>query len=404
VNLAGIEVGDIGRGVVLAEPGVFEATRRFDAVIDLLTGAPALRHGARVRFHQGTSEVLGRVAISGAAGDPTSARALEILPGGRAHVRGRLEGPAVLTRGDRFILRAYSPPVTIAGGVVLDPRPPRGGIRTSAGRARFVRLDPAAADLESPAVVDRAVLQMLDERASLGLRREEVVGRMGLAARQADAAIARLAAAGQLVVVGGRLVAAPVLRALESQLVSALSDHHRDDPQSEGLPRQEARARLFPHAPVEIFEAVVAGLVQGGRIAARERLALATHRVALSSDEARVLEQVEGRFRDAGLRPPDLANVAAESGVAASAVDQAVRLLVRQRRLVKVDTLYFHGDALSQLKRDVAALKEGGTAPRVDVAMFKERYGVTRKYAIPLLEYLDRERVTRRVGDVRMVL
>jgi selenocysteine-specific elongation factor len=404
VNLAGVDVGEVARGSVLAVPGVLAATRRFDAVVDLLPGTSALRHGARVRFHQGTSEVLGRVAVSGPAGDPAPARTHEIPPGGTAHVRVRLERPAVLTRGDRFILRAYSPQVTIAGGMVLDPHPPRGAIRTAAARARLVRLDPGAQGVHDLAVVDRALLQMLGERGASGLRRDELVGRAGLSAAQADHAVARLVRAGQVVVAGETLVATSVVAELEGSLASALAEHHREAPQSEGLPRQEARERLFAHAPLEVFETVLGRLVQAGRVAARDRLALATHKVTLSSDEARVLETVEARFRAAGLRPPDLATVAAESGLTAGAVEQAVRMLLRQQRLAKVDTLHFHADALAQLKRDVGALKQGGAQARVDVAMFKDRYGVTRKYAIPLLEYLDRERVTRRVGDVRVVL
>jgi selenocysteine-specific elongation factor len=403
VNLAGIEVGEVARGSVLAAPGVFGWTRRFDAVVDLLPGASPLRHGARVRFHQGTSEILGRVAVSGAAGDPSPGRSHEIAPGGAAHVRVRLEGPAVLTRGDRFILRAYSPQVTVGGGLVLDPHPARGAIRTAAGRARFVRLDPGAQPLHDPVVVDRALRQLLGERGPAGLQRDELAGRLGLSAAQAEAALARLGRDGHLVAAGGTLVAAPVIGELEARLLASLAEHHREAPQSEGMPRQEARERLFARAPADVFETVVERLVRGGRVAARERLALATHKVTLSSDEARALDAVEERYRASGLRPPDLGAVAGDSGLTDRAVEHAVRLLVRRQRLVKVDALYFHADALAQLKRDVAALKQGGEA-RVDVATFKDRYGVTRKYAIPLLEYLDRERVTRRMGDVRVVL
>ena len=155
-NLSGVDVSQIARGDTVVSPGCFEATRRVDAVLDLLRSAHRLRHGTRVRFHQGTSEVLGRVVLgpglgqTGGAGDAPG----ELTPGGRGFVRLRLERPAVLTRGDRFILRAYSPSLTIAGGQVLDPQPPRGGIRTAAARRRLERLldgvvgeVPAARDL-----------------------------------------------------------------------------------------------------------------------------------------------------------------------------------------------------------------------------------------------------------------
>ena len=146
VNLAGVEVDDIARGQALVTPGAFEETRVADATIELLPGAKPLKHGARVRFHQGTAEILGRVALirprTGAAGGRSivAEPLARCEPGGRAFVRLRLEAPAVLARGDRFILRAYSPPVTIAGGLILDPRPPRTAIRTAAALARCERL------------------------------------------------------------------------------------------------------------------------------------------------------------------------------------------------------------------------------------------------------------------------
>jgi selenocysteine-specific elongation factor len=137
----------------------------------------------------------------------------------------------------------------------------------------------------------------------------------------------------------------------------------------------------------------------------RDRLALATHRVELTPEEERARAAIERIFQNAGLTPPDLTAVAAQAGVAAAVLDRMVKLLHRQKALAKVDTLWFHDDALKQLKADVAAIKaSAGAGARIDVATFKERFGVTRKFAIPLLEYLDRERVTRRVGDARVIL
>jgi len=137
------------------------------------------------------------------------------------------------------------------------------------------------------------------------------------------------------------------------------------------------------------------------RIVATDRLALASHRVSLSAEEARAYEIIEALFREAGLAPPDEAALVAGASVPAPVADRVVKLLVRQKRLVKIDTLLFHVDALARLKADVRGMKG---LSGVDVPAFKERYGITRKYAIPLLEYLDRERVTRRVGNSRVVL
>ncbi len=163
--------------------GALEPTQRLDAILDLLEDSRPLKHGARVRFHQGTTELLGRVAI--AASRPPGAAVTDIAPGASAYVRLRLERPAALTRGDRFIVRAYSPSVTIGGGVVLDPHPPRSAIRTEAGVARLRRIDwgSAAGD---------AVLSFIDETGAAGLPRGALTSRAGLMPSQAAAVAADL--------------------------------------------------------------------------------------------------------------------------------------------------------------------------------------------------------------------
>jgi selenocysteine-specific elongation factor len=393
VNVSGAEVADLERGVVLAAPGTLAATRRFDAAIELIAGARALRHGSRVRLHQGTAEVLGRVAIA-RVGEAAGA-AVEVPAGARAEVRLRLEAAAVVTRGDRFILRAYSPPVTIAGGVVLDPQPPRGPIRTAAAHARFDRL--AGGE-------EAAVRHFVEERAAAGLPRADLVARAGLGPARATAAAAVLERAGEAVACAGALVSVSAVRALEERVLALLGAHHAAQPASEGVPREEARERLFARAHPALFDLVVERLVRAGRMVARERLALAGHRLAFSGEEQRALDVVERACREGGLKPPDPAAIGSTAGVAAPAVEQALRVLARQKVIVKVGTLWFHADALAGLRADIAALRAAGGTVAIDVATFKQRYDMSRKYAIPLLEYLDRERVTRRVGETRVVV
>jgi selenocysteine-specific elongation factor len=174
---------------------------------------------------------------------------------------------------------------------------------------------------------------------------------------------------------------------------------------SEGLHREEARAKLMPRALPAIFDAIVAPLVAAGRVTSRDRLSLAGHAVSLSPEEGRVREAVLKVFAEAGLAPPDVAGARSAVGGDTATVDRIINRLVRQRVLVKVDTLLFHNERLEALKTEIRALKTTNAATvRFDVASFKERYGITRKFAIPLLEYLDRERVTRRVGESRVLV
>ena len=382
VNLGGIEVGELARGDTLTETGGCEPTRRLDARLEMLPGV-AVKQGMRIRFHHGTSELLGRVAVA------TSE------PGDAAVARIRLESPAVVTRGDRFILRAYSPPATIGGGVVLDPQPPRGAIRTAAGRARLARLDGDDGD---------AVLQFVEERGAAGLPRSTLVARAGLSPSAAARVSETLVRDRRVTPVDDLLVAAAEIERLEARLVDELKRHHASQPLSEGMPREEARGRTSRRASPAVFDLVLDRLTKAGRIVARDRLALREHQVSLSDEETSARLAIERVYREAKLTPPEIGAAASAAGVETALAGRVATLLVRSRTLVKLDGLLYHQAALDELKAEIRALKARDANAKLDVASFKVRYGVSRKYAIPLLEYLDRERVTRRVGESRVVL
>mgnify|MGYP006092050633 CR=1 FL=1 len=413
-NLSGVEVSEIARGDTVVTPGRFEATRRLDTLLALLPTSRPLKHGARVRFHQGTSEVLGRVAVGPLVGDrdvdagrddETEERddaPGDLKPGGHAFARLRLESPAVLTRGDRFILRAYSPPVTIAGGLVIDPEPPRGGMRTAAGRRRLERLRVGLGTDSSGE--DETVTVLVGERGLSGLPVAELLTRAGLRTDAADELIGRLGSAGTIRRIGGAVVDTAALADVAERVVAMVTAFHTVQPLSEGVPREEVRERLFRHAEGAVFEAVLGDLVTAGRLVARDRLALTTHHVTLSQEETRISEAVLRVFTDAGLSPPMVAVVPEQIGCAPDTFDRVLLWMVRAGTVQRVGALVFETSALEGLKEDVRRLNTAETPARLDVGMFKDRYGVSRKFAIPLLEYLDRERVTRRVGQHRIVL
>ena len=390
INLGGIEVGEVSRGETLAAPGTLSVTRRIDAEIDLLPSARALKHGARVRLHNGTAEVLGRISIAGSATD--------VAPGGQALVRVRLEAHAVLTRRDRFIIRAYSPLMTIGGGVVLDPAPTRPGIRSAEGRASLerLRLTPDDAD---------AAFAMIDAAGLAGMNKRALVSRGGIAPSETAALIKRLADRG-VVLANDRLVVKTHLAKAADAVIAQVTAFHKAQPASEGLPREEAREKVFRRVDPAVFNRVLEDLRVRKAILGSDRLALATHRVTVAGADDRVRGAIIEAYRAGGLTPPDAAAVEKSAGAPKPVVDKMTMVLLREKVLVKLETLVFHADALQQLKTDVASLKAAAPGGRatVDVAAFKDRYGVTRKFAIPLLEYLDRERVTRRTGDVRLVL
>ena len=395
VNLGGLEVADLARGATLCEPGTLEAGTRCDVLVELLPAARGLRHGARVRFHQGTSEIMGRVALASARSEHQPIG--ELRPGTAGYARLRLERPAVLTRGDRFILRAYSPAITIGGGIVLDPQPPRGAMRTAAGLSRFHALDPAAAP-------EAAAMVFVEERALAGLPLGALVSRAGVARDAADALASRLAEGGRVRLVGDLVVSRTQMDEAALRLLDALRAHHAAEPLSEGLHREEARMRVAPRASAPVFDAIVAGLAAARQVSARDRLAIAGQSVSLTEQEERIREALVRAYQVAGLTPPDAAAARTAAGADAATVDRITALLLRQRVLTRVDTLIFHSERLERLKAEVRALKSTSGTATLDVASFKQRYGVSRKFAIPLLEYLDRERITRRVGESRVLV
>lgn len=397
INLSGAEVADVVRGHVLVSPGTLPATSMVDVDITVLPLAPPIRHGARVRFHHGTAEILARVSTVGPAVDGV-APVIDARQHGVARLR--LESPAAVTRGDRFVLRSYSPSVTVAGGRVLDPAPPRTGVRAEATLRRLERL---RAPLDGHGGEDAALWLFVVDVGARGVRESALTARAGAHGAAGRAALATLRARPDVWQVGDRLVDGAWRQVLADAVTAALTEHHDRQPLSEGMPREEVRERILARAHADVATAVLDQLAAAGRIRGRERLALQGRGVTLTAEETAAQAALVAAYTDAGLSPPERSALSALTGLTGAVVERMTQLLIRQQVLVKVDAFVFHREALARLKADVGALKADGPA-RVDVAGFKDRFGLTRKYAIPLLEYLDRERVTRREGDSRVVL
>ncbi len=405
INLAGIEARELSRGVTLATSGSLVVTRRVDVALQLLPGARPLQHGARVRVYHGTSEVVGRVSIAAVrpaqAGEWIAARpgdaGIAVPSGGTAYARLRLEHPAVLTRGDRLVLRAFSPPVTIGGARVLDPEASSGGVRRQTALERFGRLEDPEASLDV----------WLAEAGGRGLDAGALIGRGGQGPAAARAALDALVQSARAVEAGGRVFDAALADRIANGVQAALETFHRAQPQDSGMAREALRDKIAARVAVALFDSVLTGLASRGVVTGTDRLALVAHRPARSADDTRVRETVLRRVRDGGLTPPDAAALASSAGVTVQALAPVLHALTRERALVRLDDSLFDPQVLAGLKAEIQALRPAGTgagSATIDVATFKTKYGLSRKFAIPLLEWLDRERVTRRVGDQRVVL
>jgi selenocysteine-specific elongation factor len=376
LNVAGVEATELSRGMLLAEAGWFHSTTQVDCVFELLASAKPLKHRAPVHFHAGTAEVEAEVR---------RLRGTEPLqPGARDYVRFLLREPLLLLPGDRFIVRMFSPVITIGGGNVLDIAPPR--------RAAPERM----LVLESAPLADRIALLASEARYGMGM--PELVARTG----KLEADIHKAAASASVIT-----FESPQFWILDSKWVGCqleaihetLKQFHRRNPLVGGLSKEELRSKQLPGAPPWILDALLA---RGKTLAVdAETVRLASHQISLKQDEAEASAKIEGAFHAAGLAVPSMSEVLGKAGVEANRARNILQLLLRDRRLVRVsDDLVFHASAIRSL-RELLAKKKGA---RFAVPEFKDWTGISRKYAIPLLEFLDRERVTRRDGDSRVVL
>jgi selenocysteine-specific elongation factor len=376
VNLADIEPADLARGDVLSEPGRFRAVTRVDCRLQLLASAKPLKHRAPVHFHAGTAEIEAEVRLLDGA--------TVLQPGSAGYARLVLKQSSLLLPGDRFIIRSFSPVITIGGGVVVDLP---SSLRTTGAAERLVML--AKSD-------DAGRIALLVRESEFGAGIKELVARTGWTEAKVAAAASR---ASFLALADSWYVDEDWFRAARRKLVAAVRAFHRENPLAAGIAKQDLRARELPRVPPFLLDALLAGATE---IAVEgETVRLQTHTVVLQEDEERARATIEGTFEAAGLVAPPMADALAKSGVETRRARTLLEILVRQKRLVRInEELVLHASAIEHLRHILSARK----SQYFGVGEFKEWTGISRKYAIPLLEYLDREHITRREGDRRLIL
>ncbi|HMC31005.1 MAG TPA: SelB C-terminal domain-containing protein, partial [Candidatus Angelobacter sp.] len=384
LNLAGVQMEELARGMTLAAPGAFEPTQKLEVQISLLKDAKPLKNRARVHLHAFTSETIAEVALHGVP---------ELKPGATAFAQLRTAEPLLLLPGDRAILRQFSPVITIGGAVVLDAFPlPR------------QKSEPLQTFLQtlSSGTRQEALLARIARRGHEGLSLAAAVRETGLKQSVLQPVIAALTQQKQILQVGEFLLATDAAQKTREKLIATLDIFHKANPLVGGISKEELREKLDLHQTV--LEALLAPLVHDKKAeVSGEQVRLAGRGVELKDEEAKAKQQIERAFAQAGLKVPLMKEVLDKLPVDKARAQKLVTLLLRDRVLVKLtDDLVFHHTALEGLRQLMGTQKN--KTPKIDVPTFKDLIGVTRKYAIPLLEYLDQQRVTRRVGDERIIL
>ena len=386
LNLAGLSTEDLARGMTLATADTFRSTSRVDALLSLLPSAKPFKDGARVHFHSYTTETIAEARLYGAKQHGTK----QLKPGDEAYTQLRFAEPMLLLPGDRFIVRQFSPVVTIGGGIVLDASP----------ATRKQRVEDTIALLKTmrDGSPEQVLAARVARRGAIGLRLDDIPGEMNIRREEAT----KLAAAAGLVWCNPVLVAPAAFAEAKTDVLQAVKEFHDANPLVAGMSKEELRDRV--NLGPEGFYSVLEKLAEEKKLeVAGELVHLPGRGVVMKDEEAESKKIIEQAFASAGLKVPSLKEVLAGLKVDKIRAQKIVTLLLRDRILIKIsDELVFHQSALMDLRHKIAALKN--SVPKIDVARFKDMTGVSRKYAIPLLEYLDHERVTRRVGDERVIL
>ncbi len=381
LNLAGVTTEDLGRGMMLAPGHTYQSTSRMDVLLSLLPAAKPLKDGARVHFHAYTMETIAEVRLYGTK---------QIKPGEESYAQLRLSVPTLLLPGDRFIVRQFSPVITIGGGVVLDAVPPARK-RTPENVIEFLQ---TIRDAGPQQIIAARVIR----RGTGGLALRDLPSEMNI--RPGDGM--KLAAHAGLLLCGEVLISSASFAEAQEAVVRVAKGFHDANPLVAGISREALREQS--NLGHEVFEHVLATLVKEKKLElAGEQVHLPGRGVVMKDEEAESKKIIEQAFASAGLKVPSLREVLSSVKVDKVRAQKIVTLLLRDKILIKIsDELVFHQSALTDLRQKIATLK--ASTPKIDVARFKDMTGVSRKYAIPLLEYLDRERVTRRVGDERIIL
>jgi len=387
VNLQAVERAAVERGDVVAPPGGLLPTILADTTLELLEDAPRpLKKRDRVRFHVGTQEVMARVLLVDRE---------QLEPGQVSYGRFRLEAPIVALPGDRFVIRSYSPIITIGGGTLLDIAPPRFKRKAPALLAHLTLLEKG-----DPAQV---VEEHLKQAGPAGARAADLRARTPFGPERLRELLDELVKTAAIVAVDREwYLHREANDRLRAQTLGLLEAFHAENPLRGGISREELRSRAG-NAQERVFSQLLTSLEAEGVVRSeKDQVRLASHSIRLTPEQQRVVSGLDVEFGRAGAAPPSPEEALAKLGVKGTERHELFQLLVAERRLVRVkESLYFHAEALGVIQAKLVAYLH--QKKEIGPGDMKDLLGITRKYAIPLMEYFDTQRITVRQGERRVL-
>jgi selenocysteine-specific elongation factor len=388
VNVMGLEVDDVERGEVLAHPGTLFPSLAWNLEVTCLASSPRpLKHRGEVHFHHGTREVMARLYFPDRD---------KLEPGQTALCQARFQSPLAGVSGDRCVMRAFSPLRTVAGGTIISPM-----------AARLRRSGPELADLAAlpGASPDEVVRLHLKLKGRQGASFAALMALTGLESRELEKTLQGFSGKGLASLWdkdSRQWISGEVLEALCEGLSAHMAAFHKREPLKQGVARGELASTWGRELSPKLMHFLIERLLKSGRLAQeQEFLRLPGHTVSLASDQQDLRSRILGIYESGGLTPPNLKDVLEELGLAFKQAQPVYKLLQDEGLVSRIkEEMYFASSALEGLKAKVAAYFEQNA--ELGPQEFRELTGLSRKFAIPLLEYLDKEKVTMRVGDKRL--
>lgn len=396
INLQGVDTAQVERGMVVATPGSLQANYMLDCeLLYLASNAKALKHRTRVRVHLGTAELVGRISLLDRD---------ELGAGDEAGIQILLEQPVAVWPGDRYVIRSYSPVSTIGGGTVLGNLSPRKRKRLADADRQYN--SEVFKILRHGSIEDKALL-FLRESGAKGLTFDDLAIRLGLFGKHLKKVLEPPLSTRKIVVVDSasqRYLAADVADAIRQTLVDNLTAYHRQNPLQAGLSKEELRSGLGRRVDQKVFGFCLNDLIRKEMVVQEESMVhLAGHQVALKADEEQLQKDINLWYKEKGIFTPTFKETMEFfADYPEKQVKGVIDLQLREGKLVKIsETLYYSKETIDGL---IEAVKEAiNREGEIDAPGFKNLTGLTRKFSIPILEYLDRIKLTIRIGDKRIL-
>ena len=388
VNLQGVDKDQLSRGDTIVTKGFFKTTRNVDCSLSLLPQASrSIKTGTRIRFYNNTQEAIGRAALVGSQ---------EMNPGDAGYVQFRLEQPVMIQHGDRFIIRFYSPMETLGGGMVLNPHPRRHRNSTMQESVRNLGV------LEQGSLEEKIGL-LVSGKALAGMEEAEVIGSIAADKAAITAALAALSQKKAIVRVDTLYVHANQLAMLEKKVLDLIGGYHKANSLKPGIDKEEVKGMLKVRLNPKALNMAIDGLIRKKQVEAEgSKLKLPGFKPAVGKDQELYKDKIVEAIKKGGSQPPVREELPALFGITDRDAKDLLRLLADEGRVVRInDSLYLDKAVLDAIRADVMKFLQ--QKKEIIVAEFRDLAKTSRKFAVPILEYFDSQKLTQRIGDKRVL-